>query len=104
MSYEHGYKTKGTWCIERGKHSNLEIHMVSFLILWKNCNSSQQEMKIFTSLLPIWKNNTDLSYAATDKKIVVLCPFETIQQWSFKSSCSANEREIITVEIYRSWS
>lgn len=67
MSYEHGYKTKGTWCIERGKHSNLEIHIVSFLILWKNYNSSQQEMKIFTSLLPIWKNNTDLSYAATDK-------------------------------------
>lgn len=67
MSYEHGYKTKGTWCIERGKHSNLEIHMVSFLILCKNYNSSQQEMKIFTSLLPISKNNTDLSYAATDK-------------------------------------
>lgn len=68
MSYEHDYKTKGTWCIERGnlKHSYLEINMVSFLILWKNYNQGQQEMKIFTSLLPIWKNNSDLSYA-TDK-------------------------------------
>lgn len=40
MLYEYGYKIKGIWCIERGKYSNLEIYMVSFFILWKNCNLS----------------------------------------------------------------